>query len=78
MKHKDSILAIRKRIPIGLAAAKKLLEQTGHDVQIAVSIWKTEQVNLLAEKIAVKAEEAEELLQYVEYDFAGALSLLFY
>ncbi len=75
MKNNNSILEIRKRIPIGITAAKKLLEQTNFDVEKAEMIWKANQVNVLANKLSVKSEEASELLHFVKFEFDKALSL---
>lgn len=75
MKNKKSILAIRKRIPVGITTAKKLLEQSNFDILEAEKKWKTNQVVILAEKISVAKENAEELLEFVKYDFAKALSV---
>ncbi len=75
MNIKKHIIDLRKKIPIGITAAKKLLEQTDFDLLVAEKIWQTNQVEILSEKIEVKPEEAKELLEYVKYDFAKALSL---
>lgn len=75
MNNKELILELRKRIPIGLTTAQKLLEQTKYNIQEAESIWKTNQLRILIEKSSVKEEEAKELLEHVEYELPKALSL---
>lgn len=75
MKNKESILELRNRIPVGLTTAKKLLEQSNLNVQEAESKWKANQVDVLAKKISAKPWEAQELLEYVNFEFMKALSL---
>lgn len=75
MQNKEAILEIRKKIPIGLKAAKNLLEQTNFDIQEAVLIWKRKQVEIFVQKNSVAPEEARKLLKEVNYDFAKALSV---
>lgn len=75
MINRNSILEIRKHIPIGISDAKILLEETNSNVDIAISTWKERQEKQLSETLSVKVHDAKELLQYVKYDLNKALSV---
>jgi len=75
LNNKNSILELRKRIPVRLITAKKLLERTDFNLHKAESIWKKNQLDILVKKISVKEEDAKACLEYVNYDIAKALSI---
>ena len=75
MENKEAILKLRSRIPIGLMAAQRLLEEYGFEVLKAEARWKRDQAKQLSGELNVSFQEADELLNFVKYDYSKAASI---
>ena len=73
MPTDNPISQLRQRIPIGMLAAKRLLKETGGDLQKAVTIWQDRQAVRLAEKFSIAPSKARPFLEASGFDFEKAL-----
>ncbi|WP_196887289.1 hypothetical protein [Aureivirga sp. CE67] len=74
MKNKEDILQIRRRIPITMNDAVRLLGKTGSNILEAENEWKEEQVELLVQKINISKQEARRILEVSSFEIEKALS----
>ncbi|BDD12755.1 hypothetical protein FUAX_51870 (plasmid) [Fulvitalea axinellae] len=74
MGDNQKISEIRKQIPIGILDAKRVLKQTGFNIEKAISAWKLEQVIRLSEIASITDDESEKLLEQAKFDLQKAHS----
>ena len=73
MPSDNPISLLRQRIPIGMIAAKRLLKETGQDIEEAVTIWQDRQSVRLAQKFSIAPSKARIFLEATGFDFQKAL-----
>jgi len=57
-RYKEKLFAFRKRVPIGITQAIKLLEETGADLEKAVELFKKKQLEIVMSKTGVSKDFA--------------------
>ena len=73
MEWLSEIRTLREDVPVGIQAARRLLEKTGGDVDEAIKLFHIDQINILTAKADVSHQEAETVLLETNYDIAEAL-----
>ncbi|HCO8218122.1 hypothetical protein [Escherichia fergusonii] len=73
MEWLSEIRTLRENVPVGIQAARRLLEKTGGDVDEAIKLFHIDQINILTAKADVIHQEAENVLLATNYDIAEAL-----
>ncbi|HCQ2689136.1 TPA: hypothetical protein OHO87_004887, partial [Escherichia coli] len=69
----SEIRKLRENVPVGIQAARRLLERTGGNVDEAIKFFHIDQVNILMAKADITHQEAETVLLATNYDMAEAL-----
>lgn len=73
MEWLSEIRKLRENVPVGIQAARRLLERTGGNVDEAIKFFHIDQVNILMAKADITHQEAETVLLATNYDMAEAL-----
>ncbi len=53
MEWLSEIRTLRENVPVGIQAARRLLEKTGGDVDEAIKLFHIDQINILTAKVDV-------------------------
>lgn len=70
MEWLSEICTLRENVPVGIQAARRLLERTGGDIDEAIKFFHIDQINILTVKAEVTHQEAENVLLATNYDIA--------
>ncbi|HCN1049785.1 TPA: hypothetical protein N6L56_002646, partial [Escherichia coli] len=57
MEWLSEIRTLRENVPVGIQAARRLLEKTGGDVDEAIKLFHIDQINILTAKADVSHQE---------------------
>lgn len=76
MKHKENLLILRSRIPVGIREGLDLLKSTKGNVIKAEKIFKTQYIKAVVEKTGCTAAQAEAALIQQRFDLSAALIVI--